>query len=162
MMLTNTALTPTALLSLLSDASEEVTLANSNGTGYAGTVNVVNIDTLRDSLEAMIKQQPQNLFADLVGMTLAEADAYIRSRCNNDIHGGAPTGGRNKAGTPLPLVSTTTILFEDGRETQALYERTNALRGTSGMITGKGLGIDLDLCVSVEDGKISEIIHYGE
>ncbi len=29
------------------------------------------------------------------------------------------------------------ILFEDGRETQALYERTGALRGTSGMITGK-------------------------
>ena len=155
MMLTNTALTPAALLSLLADASEEVTLANANGTGYTGTVNVVNFDTLRDNIEAMVKLDPKNLFADLVGMDVDQAQAYINTRCNGN-------GGSNKDGTPLPLVSTTSIFFEDGRETQALYERTNALRGTSGMITGKGLGIEYDLVISMTDGKISEIIHYGE
>ena len=155
MILTNTALTPATLLSLLSDASEEVTLANSNGVGYTGTVNVVNIDTLRANIEAMVKQEPKNLFADLIGLTQDEAQDYIDGRCNGD-------GACNKEGTPLPKVSTTSVFFEDGRETSTLYERTNALRGTSGMINGKGLGIEYDLIVSVRDGKISEIIGYGE
>ncbi len=159
MILTNTALTPATLLSLLSDAAEEITLPSEYGSaGLERTIQVVNMETLRANVEELVKNDPKNLFGDLVGLTREEAQAYIDTRCNGDVS----TRSYNNAGTKLPLVSTTTVLFEDGRETQALYERTGALRGTSGMITGKGLGIEYDLLVSVRDGKISEIIHYGE
>lgn len=156
MILTNTALTPATLLSLLSDAAEEITLPSEYGSaGLERTIQVVNMETLRANVEELVKNDPKNLFADLVGMDVDQAQAYINTRCNG-------SNGYNNAGTPLPLVSTTTIFFEDGKETAALWDRTNALRGTSGMITGKGLGIEYDLILSFEDGKISEIIHYGE
>lgn len=156
MILTNTALTAQDLYDLLNGCEKEITTMSPSG--FEDSYRVVDMDELRSALQYVINNQPANLFADLVGKTRDEAQAYIDTRCNGDDK----TTSYNNAGVKLPLVSTVSVFFEDGKETTALYERTNALRGTSGMITGKGLGIEYDLVVSIRDGVISEIIHYGE
>ena len=156
MILTNTALTADMLLDILNGCEKEITTMSPSG--FEDSYRVVDMDDFRSALRYVIAEQPANLFADLVGLTRDEAQAYIDTRCNGD----ANTRSYNNKGTKLPLVSTVSVFFEDGKETTALYERTNALRGTSGMINGKGLGIEYDLVVSIRDGVISEIIHYGE
>lgn len=153
MFMSKSVLTASQLLGLIEGASYETT--TTSPMGFETSTNVVDYDILTERLSELVNNEPANLFADLIGLNCEEADAYINTRCNGD-------GKKNKAGTVLPLVSSTTVFFEDGRETDALWMRTQALRGTSGMITGKGLGIEYDLIVSITDGKISEIIHYGE
>lgn len=153
MFLTNTALTAEALLDILNGSEKEITTTSPSG--FEDSYTVVDMDLFRSALRGVIAEQPANLFADLIGLNREQAQAYIDTRCNGN-------GNYNNANTRLPLVSTVTVFFEDGAEAPDLYKRTSDLRGTSGMITGKGLGKEYDLIVSFQDGVISEIIHYGE
>lgn len=147
------ALTASQLRDIFEGASHDITVTSSMG--FESTTTVVDYDVITERLSELASVEPDTLFADLIGMTRAEAQEYVNTRCNGD-------GGKNKSRTTLPLVSTITVFFEDGKETSALFERTNALRGTSGMLTGKGMGREYDLVVSITEDKVSEIIHYGE
>lgn len=155
MFLTNAALTAETLLDILNGCEKEITTVSPSG--FEDSYRVVDMDVFSSSLRRVIAEQPANLFADLIGLTREQAQIYIDTRCN-----GNGNYNYNNNNTKLPLVSTVSVFFEDGRVTPALHERTSALRGTSGMITGKGLGVEHDLIVSINDGVISEIIHYGE
>ena len=116
-------------------------------TGDGREVKVIDAIDFIKGIGDLIMNEPKNMYADIVGLTLEEAEAYFERTINNK-------------GVRMNPVSSVVVLFEGGRATAELYDRASNLRGAIGMLTGAGLLSSGELSVSTIEGKITEIVSY--
>lgn len=106
---------------------------------------VVDAKALVAGLQALLDARPTVVFANLVGLTVVEANDALDARSPYE-----------KEKNP---VTELVVAIEDGDMTTPLLTRLARVRGTSGMFDGKGLIIAGELPVRVVDGVIAEILN---